>query len=324
MGSNGTLLDISDLKTYFYTKKGVVKAVDGVQYSIKRGESLGLVGESGCGKSVSALSIMRLIPIPPGKIESGEVIFDGVDLLKIPMKRMRKIRGNRISMIFQDPMTSLNPVLTVGEQVAETISLHQNLSKDEVLTKVIEYFSLVGLPNPKDRVENYPHQLSGGMRQRVGIAMALSCNPNLLIADEPTTALDVTIQAQILETLKDLMTEIQTSLILITHNLGLVVELSHKTAVMYAGHIVEFGKVEHIFENPHHPYTIGLHESIPKISERKKRLIPIPGDVPDLINPPPGCPFHPRCSKALPICSEEYPTEIEIEPGHTTSCHLYT
>ncbi|MHA1215005.1 MAG: ABC transporter ATP-binding protein [Candidatus Hodarchaeales archaeon] len=320
----GTLLDVRDLRTYFYTKKGIVKAVDGVSYKIKRGESLGLVGESGCGKSVSALSMMRLIPQPPGKIEGGEVWFDGVDLLKLPMKDMRKIRGNRISMIFQDPMTSLNPVLTVGEQVAETIRLHQQLTKQEVLEKVVEYFSMVGLPNPEDRLENYPHQLSGGMRQRVGIAMALSCNPSLLIADEPTTALDVTIQAQILEIMANLMKEIQTSLILITHNLGLVVELSQKVAVMYAGHIAEFGTVEQIFENPMHPYTIGLHESIPKINEKRDRLVPIPGEVPDLINPPSGCPFHPRCSKAMPVCRQEYPAEIEIEPGHRVSCHLYS
>jgi oligopeptide/dipeptide ABC transporter ATP-binding protein len=324
METNGKLLDVRDLRTFFYTKKGVVKAVDGISYAINRGESLGLVGESGCGKSVSALSIMRLIPSPPGKIESGEVIFNGIDLFKLPLKQMRKIRGNKISMIFQDPMTSLNPVLTVGDQVAEAISLHQDLTSREVLQKVIDYFSLVGLPNPEDRVDNFPHQLSGGMRQRVGIAMALSCNPNLLIADEPTTALDVTIQAQILEILKNLMSELQTSLILITHNLGLVVELSQKTAVMYAGHIVEFGRVEHIFENPHHPYTIGLHESIPKIGHKRDRLVPIPGEVPDLINPPPGCPFHPRCSKAMPICKEQYPETVEIEPGHVTSCHLYS
>ncbi|MHA2245865.1 MAG: ABC transporter ATP-binding protein [Candidatus Hodarchaeales archaeon] len=318
------LLEIEDLRTYFHTKKGTVKAVDGVTYTINRGESLGLVGESGCGKSVSALSIMRLIPSPPGKIESGTINFDGTDLLRLPLKQMRNIRGNRISMIFQDPMTSLNPVLTVGEQVAETISLHHKLSKSEVRQKVVEYFSLVGLPSPKERVENYPHHLSGGMRQRVGIAMALSCNPNLLIADEPTTALDVTIQAQILEILKNLISELQTSLILITHNLGLVVELADKTAVMYAGHIVEYGTVEQIFEDPLHPYTLGLHSSIPKISERINRLVPIPGDVPDLINPPSGCPFHPRCSKAKQICKEIYPETTQIEKGHSTSCHLHT
>ncbi|NHJ01985.1 MAG: ABC transporter ATP-binding protein [Candidatus Heimdallarchaeota archaeon] len=323
MASNGTLLDIRDLRTYFYTKKGVVRAVDGISYSIKRGESLGLVGESGCGKSVSALTLMRLIPQPPGKIVSGEVYFDGINLLKLPMHEMRKIRGNKISMIFQDPMTSLNPVLTVGDQVGETIALHQELTKREVIERVIEYFAMVGLPNPEDRVENYPHQLSGGMRQRVGIAMALSCNPNLLIADEPTTALDVTIQAQILEIMANLMQEIQTSLILITHNLGLVVELSQKVAVMYAGHIAEFGRVDHIFEAPMHPYTIGLHESIPKINIKRDRLIPIPGEVPDLINPPPGCPFHPRCSKAMPVCRESYPDTVEIEPGHKVACHLY-
>ena len=258
MATNGTLLDVNDLRTYFYTKKGVVKAVNGVSYTINRGESLGLVGESGCGKSVSALSLMRLIPSPPGKIESGVVEFDGIELIgpnQISLSEMRAIRGNRISMIFQDPMTSLNPVLTVGEQVAETIDLHQKLTKHEVLEKVIDYFGMVGLPSPRNRVENYPHQLSGGMRQRVGIAMALSCNPSLLIADEPTTALDVTIQAQILEIMARLMDEIQTSLILITHNLGLVVELSSKVAVMYAGRISEFGKVEQIFEAPKHAYT---------------------------------------------------------------------
>ncbi len=325
--ATGTLLDVNDLRTYFYTKKGVVKAVNGVTYSINRSESLGLVGESGCGKSVSALSLMRLIPSPPGKIESGVVEFDGIELLgsnQISTAEMRAIRGNRISMIFQDPMTSLNPVLTVGEQVSEAIALHQNLTKHEILEKVIDYFSLVSLPNPRDRVENYPHQLSGGMRQRVGIAMALSCNPSLLIADEPTTALDVTIQAQILEIMANLMEEIQTSLILITHNLGLVVELCQKVAVMYAGRIVEFGLVEHIFENPKHPYTLGLHASIPKISQRRERLVPIPGDVPDLINPPTGCPFHPRCSKAMSKCREAYPETFEFEPGHLVSCHLYS
>ncbi|PWI47930.1 peptide ABC transporter ATP-binding protein [Candidatus Heimdallarchaeota archaeon B3_Heim] len=327
MATNGTLLDVNDLRTYFYTKKGVVKAVNGVSYTINRGESLGLVGESGCGKSVSALSLMRLIPSPPGKIESGVVEFDGIELIgpnQISLSEMRAIRGNRISMIFQDPMTSLNPVLTVGEQVAETIDLHQKLTKHEVLEKVIDYFGMVGLPNPRNRVENYPHQLSGGMRQRVGIAMALSCNPSLLIADEPTTALDVTIQAQILEIMSRLMDEIQTSLILITHNLGLVVELSSKVAVMYAGRISEFGKVEQIFESPKHPYTIGLHASIPKITEKRERLMPIPGDVPDLINPPSGCPFHPRCSKAMTKCRESYPNTVEIEPGHYVSCHLYS
>lgn len=323
--ATGTLLDVNDLRTYFYTKKGVVKAVNGVTYSINRSESLGLVGESGCGKSVSALSLMRLIPSPPGKIESGVVEFDGIELLgsnQISNTEMRAIRGNRISMIFQDPMTSLNPVLTVGEQVSEAIALHQNLTKHEILEKVVDYFSLVSLPNPRDRIENYPHQLSGGMRQRVGIAMALSCNPSLLIADEPTTALDVTIQAQILEIMANLMEEIQTSLILITHNLGLVVELCQKVAVMYAGRIVEFGLVENIFENPKHPYTLGLHASIPKISQRRDRLVPIPGDVPDLINPPSGCPFHPRCSKAMPKCRESYPETFEFEPGHLVSCHL--
>jgi len=325
--ATGTLLDVNDLRTYFYTKKGVVKAVNGVTYSINRSESLGLVGESGCGKSVSALSLMRLIPSPPGKIESGLVEFDGIELLganQISNAEMRAIRGNRISMIFQDPMTSLNPVLTVGEQVSEVIALHQNLTKHEILEKVIDYFSLVSLPNPRDRVENYPHQLSGGMRQRVGIAMALSCNPSLLIADEPTTALDVTIQAQILEIMANLKEEIQTSLILITHNLGLVVELCQKVAVMYAGRIVEFGLVEHIFENPKHPYTLGLHASIPKISQRRDRLVPIPGDVPDLINPPSGCPFHPRCSKAMSKCRESYPETFEFDPGHLVSCHLYS
>jgi oligopeptide transport system ATP-binding protein len=217
----------------------------------------------------------------------------------------------------------LNPVLTVGEQVSEALNLHQRLSKDEILRKVIEYFSLVGLPSPEDRVENYPHQLSGGMRQRVGIAMALSCNPNLLIADEPTTALDVTIQAQILELMRNLMQEIRTSLILITHNLGLVVELCQKVSVMYAGKIVESGRIEHIFEDPKHPYTLGLHSSIPKISEKRDRLIPIPGEVPDLIDPPTGCAFHPRCSKAMPVCKEMKPETIQIESGHVVACHLY-
>ena len=270
---------------------------------------------------------MLAVPSPPGKIESGVVEFDGIELIgpnQISLSEMRAIRGNRISMIFQDPMTSLNPVLTVGEQVAETIDLHQKLTKHEVLEKVIDYFGMVGLPSPRNRVENYPHQLSGGMRQRVGIAMALSCNPSLLIADEPTTALDVTIQAQILEIMARLMDEIQTSLILITHNLGLVVELSSKVAVMYAGRISEFGKVEQIFEAPKHPYTIGLHASIPKITEKRERLVPIPGDVPDLINPPSGCPFHPRCSKAMVKCRESYPSTVEIEPGHYVSCHLYS
>jgi len=327
MASSNTLLDVNDLRTYFYTKKGVVKAVDGVSYTINRGESLGLVGESGCGKSVSALSLMRLVPCPPGKIESGVVEFDGIELIgpnQISNSEMRAIRGNRIAMIFQDPMTSLNPVLTVGEQVSEAIALHQKLSSHEVLEKVVDYFGMVGLPNPRDRVDNYPHQLSGGMRQRVGIAMALSCNPSLLLADEPTTALDVTIQAQILEIMGNLMEEIQTSLVLITHNLGLVVELSQKIAVMYAGRIAEFGSVEQIFDDPKHPYTIGLHASIPRITEKKERLVPIPGEVPDLINPPSGCPFHPRCSKAMAKCRESYPDTTEIETGHNVSCHLYT
>src|SRR5688500_1730189 len=279
-----TLLRIKDLKTHFYTEEGVVKAVDGVSYELEEGETLGLVGESGCGKSVSAMSILRLIPNPPGKVVGGEIIFDGQDLLKADEDEIRHIRGNRIAMVFQEPMTSLNPVLTIGRQITEAIELHLKYDKEKSKKRAVELLEMVGIPEAAGRLNDYPHQFSGGMRQRVMIAMALSCNPKLLLADEPTTALDVTIQAQILETIKELCTRLGTAVMLITHNLGLVARYTDRVIVMYAGRIVEEASVYELFANPQHPYTIGLLRSMPRLDEaRKERLIPIEGMPPDLI-----------------------------------------
>jgi peptide/nickel transport system ATP-binding protein len=319
------LLEIQGLKTYFFTNKGIVKAVDGVDFSINEGETLGLVGESGCGKSMTALSIMRLVPEPMGRIVEGSIHFGGKDLVKMTESEMRKIRGNRISMVFQEPMTSLNPVFKVGFQIAEAIQLHQEVPAKEAWERSIEMLRLVGITSPESRVNEYPHQMSGGMRQRVMIGMALSCRPKLMIADEPTTALDVTIQAQILDLINRLKEKVGSSILLITHNLGVVAEIAQYVGVMYAGHIVEYADVIHLFKNPKHPYTVGLFQSIPKKkkSAKRERLQAIPGLVPDLLELPVGCKFQDRCSQVFQKCKDEPPSFIEIEPGHQVRCWLY-
>jgi len=316
------LLVIKDLKTYFFTHEGIIKAVDGINLKIKKGGTLGLVGESGCGKSVTALSIMRLISYPPGKIVGGEIFFEGNNLVKFNEKEMRKIRGKKISMIFQEPMTSLDPMFTIGEEIAEAVKLHQGLNKDEARKKAIESLRIVGMPDPEKRINEYPHELSGGMRQRAIIAMALSCNPALLIADEPTTALDVTIQAQILRLIDELRKKFETSVLLITHDLGVVAETCDNVAVMYAGHIVEYADVKLLFRNPLHSYTKGLMKSIPRLDIDTERLEIIRGLVPNLLNMPPGCPFHPRCDFCSEICTIELPKLIEVEKNHLVRCHL--
>ena len=319
------LLEIQGLKTYFFTNKGIVKAVDGVDLSIHEGETLGLVGESGCGKSMTALSIMRLVPEPMGRIVEGSIHFEGKDLVKMTESEMRKIRGNSISMVFQEPMTSLNPVFKVGFQIAEAIQLHQEVPAKEAWERSIEMLRMVGIPSPESRVNEYPHQMSGGMRQRVMIGMALSCRPKLMIADEPTTALDVTIQAQILDLINRLKERVGSSILLITHNLGVVAEIAQYVGVMYAGHIVEYADVIHLFKNPKHPYTVGLFQSIPKKKEsaKRERLQAIPGLVPDLLELPVGCKFQDRCSQVFQKCKDEPPSFIEIEPGHKVRCWLY-
>ena len=321
--SGEPLLSIRNLHTYFFTHRGMVKAVDGVDLNIRKKETLGLVGESGCGKSVTALSIMRLISNPPGRITEGEIFFAGEDLLRKSHQQMRKMRGSKISMIFQEPMTSLDPVFTVGHELTETLLLHQNLSKQEAREGAVEMLKLVGIPEPERRMEEYPHQLSGGMQQRVMIAMALSCNPSLLIADEPTTALDVTIQAQILALIKDLKGKLGTSVLLITHDLGVIAETCQQVAVMYAGRIMESAQVDDLFSEPLHPYTTALNSSIPQIDSTARRLKIIPGMVPSLINPPSGCRFHPRCCQVMSVCSEKEPPLMEIRNGHWVRCWLY-
>jgi len=319
------LIEIRNLKTYFDVRGGVLKAVDDVSLTIEVGETLGLVGESGCGKTVTANSIMRLVPIPPGRIAGGEILFEGVDILKLPESEMRKVRGNKISMIFQEPMTSLNPVFTVGDQVAEVISLHKKLSQREIRDRVIEAFRLVRIPAPESRIKEYPHQMSGGMRQRVIIAMALACNPKLMIADEPSTALDVTIQAQILDLMNRLKEETGASILFITHDLGVIAEMAQRVAVMYAGKIMEEADVETLFSEPKHPYTIGLMSSIPilGIGKKEKRLSTIPGVVPSLFKLPEGCLFHERCSMVLKECDQLEPPVIDLGNGHIVRCHKY-
>ena len=318
------LLQVSNLKTHFITKAGTVKAVDGVSFNVKKGQTLGIVGESGSGKTITVMSIMRLIPQPPGKIVAGEVVFQGEDLLKKTEKEMRKIRGNEISMIFQDPMTSLNPVMTVGQQIMEAVLFHQRVTKKVAKQKALEVLIKVGIPEPEQRLAEYPHQFSGGMQQRVMIAMALACSPKLLIADEPTTALDVTIQAQILELMNELQRDFNTSVIMITHDLGVVAEVCEEVLVMYAGKPVEKTSVDRLFEYPKHPYTLGLLRSLPKLGEaQKERLIPIEGNPPDLHCLPPGCNFAERCDKKSETCLLDKPKFREIEPGHWVSCHIY-
>lgn len=318
------LLEIKNLKTYFYTEDGVVPAVDDVSFYVKPGETLGIVGESGCGKSVTSISILRLIPNPPGKImEGSQILFEGKNLLDLTEKEMRKIRGNDISMIFQEPMTSLNPVFKIGDQISETLILHQGLNKGDARKKSIQMLTSVGIPRPEKVVDEYPHSLSGGMRQRAMIAMALACNPKLLIADEPTTALDVTIQAQILDLMNKLKSEINASVMLITHNLGVVAETCQRIIVMYAGKVVEEGDVYSIFEDPKHPYTQGLLKSVPSIEAKQEKLESIPGVVPNPLNMPKGCRFEPRCSKAMKICKEKQPELTVIGEERTVRCFLY-
>ena len=317
------LLQVNNLKTTFYTEDGIVPAVNGVTFDLKPGEVLGIVGESGCGKSVASLSVLRLIPTPPGEVAADSIIFDGKELLSLSEKEMRKIRGNDIAMIFQEPMTSLNPVYTVGNQLGEAIRLHQGLSEREAKGKSIEMLKLVGIPRAEKVVDEYPHSLSGGMRQRAMIAMALSCNPKLLIADEPTTALDVTIQAQILELMKELIQQFNTAIIFITHDLGVIAEMAEHVIVMYAGKIVEETDVVTLFKNPLHPYTIGLINSKPKIELEMEKLESIPGLVPNPLDMPLGCSYHPRCDKVMDICRAEMPEETEVKPGHRVRCWLY-
>jgi peptide/nickel transport system ATP-binding protein len=318
------LLELRDLKTWFWTDEGIAKAVDGVSYAIWPGETLGVVGESGCGKSVTALSVMRLIPDPPGKITAGQILLRGEDLVALPEPAMRKVRGRRIGMIFQEPMTSLNPVFTIGDQIAEAVLLHQKATRREAWQRAIEMLRRVRIPSPERRVEEYPHQMSGGMRQRVMIAMALSCDPELLIADEPTTALDVTIQAQILQLIRELQREMGMSVLLITHDLGVVAQTAHHVCVMYAGKVVEYSRTRELFKNPRHPYTVGLFQSIPKLGHDRRRLDVIPGRVPTAFEFPKGCRFHNRCPFATDRCVAEEPSLVEIgKPGetHTVACH---
>jgi len=321
------LLDVKNLKTYFFTDEGVVRAVDGVDLYIEKGETLGVVGESGCGKSVTALSIMRLIPQPPGKIVDGQILYNGLDLVTIPANKLRKIRGKEISMVFQEPMTSLNPVFTCGEQIAEALRLHEGLGRRDAMDKTVEMLKVVHIPNAERRVKEYPHQLSGGMRQRVMIAMALSCSPNLLIADEPTTALDVTIQAQILELLNELKTKLKMAVMLITHDMGVIAETAQRVVVMYAAKVAEEAPVGDLFKEPLHPYTQGLLRSIPRIdlaATEHLRLETIPGTVPTLRGDiAPGCRFAPRCPFVKSVCTEQDPVLKEVKPGHKVSCWLY-
>jgi peptide/nickel transport system ATP-binding protein/oligopeptide transport system ATP-binding protein len=316
------LLKVKNLETDFSTHEGTVKAVNDISFTINKGETVGIVGESGCGKSVTALSIMRLIPNPPGKIVGGEVYFEGHNLLQLDEKEMRKIRGKKISMIFQEPMTSLDPVFTIGHEIMESIQLHQGLKKEEAREKTIQVLKTVGMPDVEKRIDSYPHELSGGMRQRAMIAMALSCNPALLIADEPTTALDVTIQAQILRLIHELKEKFDASVMLITHDLGVIAEMCDRVAVMYAGHIIETTDIETLFANPLHPYTKGLQKSIPRLDVETERLDTIQGLVPNLLELPSGCPFHPRCDLRLTKCSQEMPELVQVEDHHLVKCHL--
>jgi peptide/nickel transport system ATP-binding protein len=317
---NRPLLEVHDVTIHFFTEEGVVRAVENVSFEIYPGEVLGLVGESGCGKSVTGLSLLRLIPIPPGRIVSGDILFDGRSLLPLEEREMEKVRGNDISMIFQEPMTSLNPVFTIGDQIMEAVILHQGLDKTEARKRAIEMLDRVKIFSPEKRIDSYPHQLSGGMRQRAMIAMALSCQPKLLIADEPTTALDVTIQAQVLQLLKEIQMEMGMSVMLITHDLGVVSEIADRVAVMYAGRIFEYGPIEAIFGEMRNPYTRGLMSSIPQLAEKKNRLNAIPGQVPDPMNLPAGCKFHPRCYLVIEECKKEEPPLFQVNGNHFSRC----
>lgn len=316
------ILEVNNLKTSFYTHVGEVQAVRGIDFKMKKGDLLGIVGESGSGKSVTALSVIKLID-SPGKIKEGQIIFDGEDITNYSDKKMTNIRGNEIAMIFQDPMTSLNPVFKIKNIMTEVIRRHQNISRKKAVERSLEMLELVGIPEPKKRIHSYPHEFSGGMRQRVMVATALSCNPKLLIADEPTTALDVTIQAQILDLMKDVAKKLDTSIILITHDLGVIAETCRDLIVMYGGMIMEKGSVEEIFSNPQHPYTKGLLKSIPRMDkEQKERLLPIAGSPPDLLSPPKGCPFNTRCPNVMQICTEEEPPHFKAGEKHVSACWL--
>ncbi|KLU27215.1 ABC transporter ATP-binding protein [Caballeronia mineralivorans] len=323
--NEGVTLTVEGLRTYFFTRAGLVKAVDDLSFNVKAGQTLAIVGESGCGKSMTALSIMRLVPSPPGRTVGGKVCIDGKDLLSLSEKAMRGIRGNEVSMIFQEPMTSLNPVMTIGDQIAETVALHQKVSRSEAMARAVEMLKLVRIPEAERRAREYPHQLSGGMRQRAMTAMALACNPKVLLADEPTTALDVTIQAQILELMRDLQQKFGTAIVMITHDLGVVAENAHHVIVMYAGRKIEEAPVERIFERPKHPYTEGLIKAVPRLDlltgeMEQPRLQEISGIVPALIDLPDGCTFAPRCPRATEICRQKYPPFEEKEPGHLAAC----
>ena len=317
------LLEVKNLKTYFYTDEGVVRAVDGIGFNIRKGETLGMIGESGCGKSVSAFSIMRLISEPPGRIIEGEINFQGENLRKKSESEMRKIRGNEIAMVFQEPMTSLNPLLTIGDQIAEAIILHQKVDRREAQFRVVEMLERVDMSSPGRRARQYPHQLSGGMRQRVMIGMALACNPDLLIADEPTTALDVTVQAQILELMEKFKEELEMALLLITHNLGVIAEVSDRVVLVYAGKTVEYADTISIFKHPRHPYMMGLLESAPRLDNVGDELKVIKGVVPTALNLPGGCRFHPRCEKVMEVCKVRSPRILEVEKNHWVRCWLY-
>ena len=330
MKNPNNVVEFDNVHTYFFTDIGVVKAVDGVSFEVPKGKTVGIVGESGCGKSVTSLSIMRLLQGPQGQIVGGEIKFNcknrekAIDITKLPLTEMQKIRGNEISMIFQEPMSSLNPVFTIGDQLAEPIVLHNpKMKKDEVNTKVIDLLKLVGIANPEGIVKRYPHELSGGMKQRIVIAMALSCNPQLIVADEPTTALDVTIQAQVLELLHDLKCKINASIMLITHDLGVVASMCDYVVVMYAGRVIEKGTVHEIFKDPKHPYTIGLIKSLPSTNTGSEKLYSIPGNVPNPINMPNHCYFKNRCDECIDICFDDYPSMRKITETHEVSCHLY-
>ncbi|MFC1847309.1 ABC transporter ATP-binding protein [Chloroflexota bacterium] len=321
---NNTILEIRQLKTYFFTHDGVVKAADGISLGLRKGECLCLVGESGCGKTATVLSILRLIDSPPGKIVDGEILYHGEDLLRCPDERLRQIRGNRIAMIFQDPQSSLNPVFTVGDQIAEQIKLHLGLKHKAATEKAVYLMEQVGIPQAGERMKEYPHQFSGGMKQRVMIAVALSCDPEILIADEPTTALDTTIKAQILDIFQDLKQKKDMSILFITHDLGTVAGIADRIVVMYGGRLAESGTTIDIFDQPKHPYTHGLINCLPSISALKDRLTPIPGTIPSLIDPPEGCIFSPRCEHSMPICLQERPEEVVISGEHVAACYLYS
>jgi len=319
------LLEVQDLRTQFHTREGLVHAVNGISYQLDEGETLGIVGESGCGKSVGVLSLLRLIPEPPGKIASGQALFQGKDLLKMSPEEIRHVRGAQIAMVFQDPMTSLNPVLTIGRQLTEALELHMNMNKQQARDRAAELLSMVGIPQAADRLSDYPHQFSGGMRQRVMIAMALSCTPQLLIADEPTTALDVTIQAQIIDLVKRLRDELGMAIIWITHDLGIVAGLAKRVIVMYAGFIIEEAPVKDLYRDPRHPYTLGLLGSLPRVDETQhRRLVSIEGLPPDLLGLPPGCPFAARCVYRIDRCDKENPPLESVNPGHRKACWVDT